>query len=99
MSDPMAGVEVTHRPERERYELLLDGEVVGVAYYRPGAEGEPITLTHTEVDRSLSGRGLGSHLAEQVLADLRRRGLRVRTDCPFMAGHIAAHPEHQDLLA
>ncbi len=96
---PHEAIEIVDRPERRRYELTLDGRVLGVALYRLDPDGTRITLRHTEIDPAGRGKGLGSRLAEHVLADARRRGLRVQPDCPFMAGHIAAHPEHQDLLA
>lgn len=92
-------IEIVDRPERRRYELTLGDRVLGVAFYRVDPDAGRITLRHTEIDPAGRGKGLGSRLAEHVLADVRRRGLRVQPDCPFMAGHIAAHPEHQDLLA
>jgi uncharacterized protein len=91
-------VAIADRPELERYELTLDGRLAGVATYQLAAEAGRITLIHTEIAPAGRGLGLGSRLAEHVLADIRRRGLRVQADCEFMAGHIATHPEHQDLL-
>jgi len=91
------GPQVHDAPERGRYELTLDGQLAGVAFYARG-EGE-ITLRHTEVDDRFEGRGLGSRLARTVLDDARARGLRVVPLCPFMAGYIRTHPEYQDLVA
>jgi hypothetical protein len=44
-------IEVADAPDRERYELSIDGEVVGFTAYRarPGL----IAFIHTEVDRSV----------------------------------------------
>ena len=91
-----AAIETRDVPERGRYEITLDGEVAGVAYYSVG-EGE-ITLKHTEVDDSFEGRGLGSHLARTVLDEARARGLKVVPLCPFMASYIRRHAEYQDLV-
>jgi predicted GNAT family acetyltransferase len=67
-----------------------------VTYTRDGAR---ITLLHTEVPQSLSGRGIGSALARSVLEDIRRRGLRVVPRCEFIAGFIQRHPAYTDILA
>lgn len=89
--------EIRDRPERSRYEIMVDGRLAGVAVYKLGA-GEEITLVHTEVDRAFAGKGLGSRLAKDVLDDIRARGLRVRPECPFMARYIRSHPAYQDLV-
>jgi predicted GNAT family acetyltransferase len=91
-----ATIETRDVPERRRYEITLDGEVAGVAYYSV-RDGE-ITLKHTEVDDRFEGRGLGSRLARTVLDEARARGLKVVPLCPFMAGYIHGHAEYQDLV-
>jgi uncharacterized protein len=78
-----------------RYELDVEGHTA-VAYYTRA--GDVITLTHTEVPQELSGRGIGSRLARDVLDDIRAAGLEVVATCPFMAGYIAKHPEYTDLV-
>jgi len=89
-------IETRDRPEKNRYELLLDGRFAGVATYELD-EGE-ITLVHTQVAKSFGGRGLGSRLAKDVLDDIRARGLRVHVGCQFMAAYIRSHPAYQDLV-
>jgi predicted GNAT family acetyltransferase/glutaredoxin len=88
---------VTDNPDASRYELRLNGRLIGLAAYRrrPGR----VTITHTEVDEACSGRGFGSMLARAVLDDARARGERVLPLCPFIAGYIERHPEYRDLLA
>ncbi len=90
-------IETVDHPNRQRYEITVDGRLAGVALYELG-KGE-ITLTHTEVDRAFSGRGLGRRLAADVLDDARARVLRVRPLCPFMARFIRSHPEYENLVA
>ena len=90
-------VEVHDASERGRYELTVDGQLAGVAFYSRG-DGE-IVLKHTEVDAAFEGRGLGSRLARHVLDEARERGLRVVPLCPFMAGYIRTHPGYRDLVA
>jgi uncharacterized protein len=87
--------EVRDNPGLNRFELDAEGHTA-VAHYAlaPGV----ITLTHTEVPAALGGRGIGSRLAQGALEQARARGLKVVAECPFMAGYIAKHPAHADLL-
>jgi uncharacterized protein len=84
-------------PEASRYELRLGGRLVGLAAYR--RRGNRIAFTHTEVDESSEGRGLGSRLAAAALEDARRQGLEVVPLCPFIAHYIERRPEYEDLVA
>jgi uncharacterized protein len=90
-------VAISHVPEASRYELRLDDKLVGLAVYRR-REGR-IAFTHTEVDPSCEGRGLGSRLVGAALDDARREGLEVVPLCPFVGYYIDRHPEYEDLLA
>ena len=47
-------------PERKRYELVRDGEVLGFAAYQ--RTDQLVVFTHTEVDPALEGQGIGSKL-------------------------------------
>jgi uncharacterized protein len=91
-----AEAEVVNVPEEHRYELRLDGRLVGLAAYR--RRNGRIVFTHTEVDESLEGRGLGSRLVQAGLEDAARQGLDVVPLCPFVAWYIEQHPEFQRLL-
>lgn len=90
--------EVRHVPEDQRYEVWAAGERAGFAAYV--VDGDRIVFTHTEVPDRFEGQGVGSELVRGALADVRRGGrLRVVAECPFVAGWIEHHPDHQDLLA
>lgn len=86
---------VVDNPAQSRFELDL-GEAVAVAYYK--VDGDRIALLHTEVPQELSGRGIGSRLANGVFEALRERGLAVVAKCPFMASYAARHPEYARML-
>ena len=88
--------EVVHVPEKSRYELRLDGKLVGLAAYRR-RDGR-IVLTHTEVDPSCEGRGFGSRLVAAALDDAAGEGLQVAPLCPFVASYIKKHPEYEKLV-
>jgi predicted GNAT family acetyltransferase len=82
--------DVRDNPAGSRYELLLDGDVVGHASYR--LEGERLVVPHVEVDARLEGRGYGSQLCAGLLADAHERGLEVVPLCPFLAWYVARNP-------
>ena len=89
--------EVVHVPEKNRYELRLDGRLIGLAAYR--RRNARIAITHTEVDPSCEGRGFGSRLAAAALDDAAGEGLEVAPLCPFIAYYIQKHPEYERLVA
>jgi predicted GNAT family acetyltransferase len=89
-------IEVANAPDRERYELSIDGEVVGFTTYRtrPGL----IAFVHTEVDERVQGRGLGDRLIRFALEDARARDLAVLPFCPFVNAFIDRHREFETLV-
>ena len=93
---PSDEVTVSDRPDRGRYELELDGELVGVLTY--GLDGGVITHRHTEIQPARGRRGLGSELVRFALDDARARGLTVRPQCPFVGAFIDRHPQYRDLV-
>jgi predicted GNAT family acetyltransferase len=95
MAETSAGTAVVERPERQRFEMAVEGELA-LAYYRP-EEGR-LVLTHTEVPQALSGRGVGSALASGVFAALRASGRKAVLRCDFMRAYAARHPEVQDVV-
>ena len=89
------GTEVRDAPDRNRYEAVRDGEVVGFAAYQK--THELIVFTHTEVDPSLEGQGVGSTLVQGALDHVRGLGLRVLPICPFVQAWMVRHPAYADL--
>ncbi len=87
---------VTDVPERRRFEIDVDGGVVGFAEYerRPGV----IAFVHTEVDPSQDGAGIGTLLVRAALDAARAQGLAVLPFCPFVRGFIDRHREYLDLV-
>ena len=93
----MADAQVRRNAEQSRYELVLDGEVAGIADYEIVAD--TVVLPHTEIRSSLRNRGLGAQLVRGALDDVRSRGHRVVPQCWYVAQFIDEHPEYADLLA
>jgi predicted GNAT family acetyltransferase len=89
--------EVRHRPEASRYEVLLDGRVVGVADYAD--RGDVLVFHHTEIDAPLRGRGLGAELVRFALDGLRARDRSILPTCWYVAAFVEEHREYGDLIA
>jgi hypothetical protein len=89
--------EARNNAERSRYELVVDGEVVGIADYRD--EGDVRAFPHTHIKAALRGQGLGAQLVRAALDDTRASGHRVLAQCWYVAEFIDRNPEYQDLLA
>jgi predicted GNAT family acetyltransferase len=79
-----------------RYELRLDGAVVGVATYEDA--GDERTIVHTIVDEDHEGHGLGTALVEFALRDIRSTGMTLVPRCPMVAAYIDDHPGWDDLV-
>lgn len=89
--------QVRKAEDRSRYELLLDGRVVGVADYHD--TGDALVFPHTEIDRAHRGKGLGEVLVRAALDDVRSQGRTIVPSCWFVRDFLAAHPDYDDLRA
>lgn len=87
--------EVVDVPERQRYEIVRDGAVVGHAEYQK--TDELIVFTHTEVSPSLQGQGIGAQLVRGALDHARTLDLRALPICPFVSGWMSRHPDYSTL--
>jgi predicted GNAT family acetyltransferase len=96
MTDQTEAVDVWNAEDRDRYEVLIDGELAGFAQYI--RKGGRYVFVHTEIDPRFEGRGLGSILAQRALDDVRAQGAPVVPLCPFIAGYLEKHPEYDDLV-
>lgn len=56
-------VDVHDRPGRHRYEITVDGELVGFAEYY--LKEQQITFTHTTVGHAYENEGIGSRLVQK----------------------------------
>jgi uncharacterized protein len=86
---------VRDNPEKNRYEIVRDGEVLGFAAYQ--RTDELVVFTHTEVDPGLEGQGIGGALVRGALDDVRERRVRALPVCPFVQAWLQRHPDYPDL--
>jgi len=58
-----------------------------------------IVIEHTEVDGTLRGHQGGRRFFEAMVQWARKRGLRVRSECPFTTSMFDKTPSARDVLA
>jgi predicted GNAT family acetyltransferase len=88
---------VADNPSTGRFELRLDGELVGFAEYLPA--GDSVIIAHTEIVDGHEGEGLGGVLVRAALERIRESGKTVIPTCTFTAAYIRRHPDFVDLVA
>ena len=87
---------VENQPDRSRYALLQDGEVIGVAEY--DLRNDAIVFTHTEIDEEKREKGMASTLVQTALDDVRdNTDLRVIASCPYVRSWLSEHPDYAEL--
>ena len=86
---------VADRPDLNRYEMAVEGDVAFLAYRR---NSDHILLAHTEVPDVFRGRGYGSVLAKYALDGARKAGLGVIVKCPFVTAWLRRHHEYDDII-
>jgi uncharacterized protein len=90
-------ISVVDNAEKSRFELTVDGRLVGRLDYALRARGA-VALTHTEVDEAFQGRGLAGRLVRAALDSARGRGLTVIPTCPYVVDYIRRHPDDMGLV-
>ena len=71
---------VVRNDDKSRYEILVDGSVVGFSDYR--MRGDRQVFVHTEIDPEFRGRDLAATLVRAALDDARANGYRVDPPLP-----------------
>ncbi|HEX3240375.1 MAG TPA: GNAT family N-acetyltransferase [Solirubrobacterales bacterium] len=90
------GPEIAENPDRSRFELRLDGELVAVADYIRAESVD--SFIHTETVPRHRGNGLAARLVEFALEASRSAGREILPYCSFVSEYIAAHSQHIDLV-
>lgn len=89
-------METNVRAGENRFEILVDGDVVGAAEYLD--DGGRRIFHHTQVDDAMSGKGLAGRLVGHALDETRKEGLRVVPVCSYVAAYVGRHEEYADLV-
>ncbi|HEY5873787.1 MAG TPA: GNAT family N-acetyltransferase [Ilumatobacteraceae bacterium] len=89
-------IDVTDNQAASRYEIAVDGTVIGFADYRR-SDGR-VVFPHTVITPSMRERGMAEILVRHALDAARRDGHVVVPVCWYVAQFIDEHPEYADLL-
>jgi uncharacterized protein len=90
-------IDLTRDEPSRHYRASVDGTVIGEAEFL--LTPELVVFTHTEIDPSFEGQGVGSALVRWALDDVRTHGYRVVPSCPFVRAYIGRHQqEYGDLV-
>jgi len=93
MTDPT----VTDNAAGHRYEITVDGKVVGFIDYHDRDDRR--ALDHTEIEPAYEGHGLASTIARAALDDIRAQGKAALPYCPFIRSYIDRHrDDYLDLV-
>lgn len=97
MGDPRAeSATITDNPDKSRYELDVDGQIVFAVYRR---DGSTLAIRHVEAPPSLRGTGAASRLMHGVMDIARTQRLKVLPLCSYAAAWLSRHEKYRDLLA
>jgi predicted GNAT family acetyltransferase len=94
----LSDITVRHNPDRERFEILDAGNVIGKAAYKEydgGASPEWI-FYHTVINEEYGGQGLAGRLATEALEETVKAGVGIVPVCPFIKKFLAKHPKYAD---
>lgn len=75
-----------------------DGKLVAEMVYNMPSENKMI-IEHTEVDDSLSGKGVGGQLVHTAVEYARSHNIKIIPLCTFTKSVIDKKKEYQDVLA
>ena len=87
--------DITHHPERHRFEIHENGRTAFVEY-RPYRDG--IDLIHTIVPPAMQGQGIAALLVKAAMNYAREHRLKVVPSCPYVPSYLERHPEDRELV-
>ncbi len=87
---------VERRTDPDRFEISVDGVVVGFAEFDDRRRVR--NFHHTEINPEYGGRGLAAIVVRAGLAATRDEGLQVLPSCSYVRRYIETHPEWADLV-
>lgn len=98
MPGPSISITRSESGDSGRYEARVAGYAgVGELDYSRVTRTS-IVATHTGVDDSLRGTGVGKALVENLVADARNEGFTIVPRCSFVRALFRRHPEWSDVL-
>jgi predicted GNAT family acetyltransferase len=101
-STPSADVSIN--TDQNRFELRLNGDLVGiVGYYEVEAPKRSprthvVSFMHTVVTEDFGHQGLAAVLVRRSLDSARSYGWKVKPVCTYVQRFLSANPEYSDVV-
>ena len=94
----MSDVTIRQNPDRERFEVLVAGTVIGKAAYKEYDAGDSPQriFYHTVINEEYGGQGLAGQLATVALDETVSAEMGIVPVCPFIKKFLTKHPEYAD---
>ena len=101
--------EVTNNAAQNRFELWLNGDLVGIlGYWDVASDGgrtpvrngaaPVVSFLHTVIVEDFGHRGLAAVMVRRALDSARDYGWRVRPVCTYLQQFVTENPEYRDIL-
>jgi predicted GNAT family acetyltransferase len=92
----MTDVTIRHNPDRERFEVLVAGNVIGKAVYKmyDGGDAPQRIFYHTVINEEYGGQGLAGQLAAVALDETIADGISIVPVCPYIKKFLTKHSEY-----
>lgn len=87
---------VRDNPERSRFELDVDGQIVFGNYRR---QGDVLAIIHVEAPVALRGTGAAGRFMQGLMDEMRQRQQKVLPLCGYARAWLKRHREFDDLVA
>ena len=92
MNVNLDALEVVHIPEKNRFEIRVDGLTAELTYTM---HNNQIIFMHTIVPSELEGQGVGGKMVKAGLDYAHANGFKIRSMCSFVSAYLKRHPEYQ----
>ena len=97
MSDKYLDLNLVKNEDKKRFEMVVENHTAFVEYIL--TNDNVMFLTHTEVPKSLEGKGVGGSIVKKALDYIKENNHTLAPLCPFVASYVRKHPEYKALLA
>jgi len=87
---------IQDKPDRSRFELDVNGQVVFANYRR---RGPVLMINHVEAPPPLRGTGAAGRLMQGIVDVARAKDLKIAPLCGYAAAWMRRHKAYNDLLA
>lgn len=87
-------LEISHNPDKNRFETWIEGELSKLDYM---VDGDTIVMMHVGVHPEHRGRGVAGKVTEVALEYAKETSMRVIPMCSYVGAYIRRHPEYIEL--